>query len=71
MEAPDKIFILYHKDFSDRRIFNAFTEKENDTDIEYIRKDVLVEWMDKNIKQLNVLYGEIFIARVRDILKLM
>lgn len=71
MEAPDEIFTLYHKDFSDRRIFNAFTEKENDTDIEYIRKDALVEWMDKNIKQLNVLYGEIFIARVRDILKLM
>ena len=47
MNAPDKIFILNHKDYSDRRILNAFTEKDNDTDIEYISKDALLEWLQK------------------------
>lgn len=56
MEAPDKIFILYHKDFSDRRIFNAFTEKEDKTDIEYIRKDVLLEWLRKEYKTTSWYY---------------
>lgn len=51
MKAPDKIFILYHKDYLDRRIFNAFTEKDNETDIEYIRKDALLEWAKKEMKE--------------------
>ena len=50
MNAPDKIFILNHKDYSDRRILNAFTEKDDDTDIEYIRKDVLLEWAKTEIE---------------------
>ena len=41
--APEKIYILPHKDYSDKRIMNAFTEKENDKDIEYIRKDAFVK----------------------------
>ena len=43
--APDKIYILHHEDYSDRKILNAFIEKEEDTDIEYIRKDSLLEWL--------------------------
>lgn len=35
--APEKIYILPHKDYSDRRIINAFTEKEDSEDIEYTR----------------------------------
>lgn len=42
-EAPEKIYILNHTDYSDRRILNAFTEKENNNDIVYIRKDALIE----------------------------
>jgi len=42
MEAPEKLYILHHEDYSDRRIFNAFTEKESNTDIEYIRKDTFI-----------------------------
>ena len=41
---PDKIYILHHEDYSDRRILNAFIEKEGDTDIAYLRKDALLEW---------------------------
>lgn len=51
MKAPDKIFILHHKDYSDRRIFNAFTEKDDETDIEYIRKDAVLEWA-KEMKRI-------------------
>lgn len=40
---PDKIYILQHEDYSDRRILNAFTEKESNTDVEYTRKDAFIE----------------------------
>lgn len=50
MKAPDKIFILNHEDYSDIRILNAFTEKGDDTDIEYIRKDALLEWAKTEIE---------------------
>ena len=63
MNAPDKIFILNHKDYSDRRILNAFTEKDNETDIEYIRKDALLEWA-KEQKILMELGGHISIDDV-------
>lgn len=39
-EAPEKIYILPHKDYSDKRIMNAFTEKEGSEDIEYTRTDL-------------------------------
>ena len=42
-EAPEKIYILNHTDYSDRRILNAFTEKENNNDIEYTRTDAFIE----------------------------
>lgn len=63
MNAPDKIFILNHEDYSDRRILNAFTEKDNETDIEYIRKDALLEWA-KEQKILMELGGHISIDDV-------
>ena len=47
---PDKIYILRHEDYSDRRIFNAFTEKEFNTEIEYIRKDALIKKMQDWVK---------------------
>ena len=50
MKAPDKIFILNHEDYSDRRILNAFTEKDNETDIEYIRKDALLDKLNLALK---------------------
>ena len=42
-EAPKKIYILPHKDYSDKRIMNAFTEKEDNEDIEYVRTDAFIE----------------------------
>ena len=42
-EAPEKIYILPHKDYSDRRIMNAFTEKEGSEDIEYTRTGAFIE----------------------------
>ena len=48
---PDKIYILQHEDYSDRRIFNAFTERESNTDVEYTRTDALIkkaaEWFSE------------------------
>ncbi len=41
--APDKIYILKHSDYSDRRILNAFTEKETNNDIEYTRTDAFIK----------------------------
>ena len=41
--APEKIYIINHMDYSDRRILNAFTEKENNNDIEYTRTDSFIE----------------------------
>lgn len=52
-EAPEKLYILHHEDYSDRRIFNAFTEKESNDDIEYVRKNAFIkkacEWIKENI----------------------
>ena len=42
-EAPEKLYILNHIDYSDRRILNAFTEKENNNDIEYTRTDAFIK----------------------------
>ncbi len=54
-KAPEKIYILNHTDYSDRRILNAFTEKENNNDIEYTRTDAFIEklecWMNENFYQ--------------------
>ena len=51
-EAPEKIYILSHKDYSGKRIMNAFTEKEDNEDIEYVRKDAFIEkavnWLINN-----------------------
>ena len=58
MKAPDKIYILHHEDYSDRRILNAFTEKEEDTDIEYIRKDTLLEWTKEQASNTEKLNGK-------------
>ena len=50
-EAPDKIYLLNHTDYSDRRIFNAFTEKEDSGDIEYTRTNILIEKAKKWFEQ--------------------
>ncbi len=51
-EAPEKIYILKHSDYSDIRLLNAFTEKETNNDIEYTRTDAFiekaVEWIKYN-----------------------
>ena len=51
--APEKIYILPHKDYSDKRIMNAFTEKEDSEDIEYIRTDAFIKkacfWLELNL----------------------
>lgn len=41
--APEKVYMLKHIDYSDRRILNVFTEKENNNDIEYTRTDAFIE----------------------------
>ena len=65
--APEKIYILPHKDYSDKRIMNAFTEKENDKDIEYIRKDAFVKkacaWLENNLQ--GIVGGSIYIEDFR------
>lgn len=66
MEAPDKIFL-----YRGHPEPYWFKDKQIDSDIEYIRKDALLEWFNDNIKPLNVLFGEIFVARVKDKLKLL
>lgn len=53
MEAPEKIYILKYTDYLDRRILNAFTEKKNNNDIEYIRTDAFIkkacEWLGEHL----------------------
>jgi hypothetical protein len=53
---PDKIYILQHEDYSDRRILNAFTEKESNTDVEYIRKNAFIKKMQDWLKDRAELY---------------
>lgn len=53
-EAPEKIYILNHTDYSDRRILNAFTEKENNNDIEYTRTDAFIEKACEFINKANL-----------------
>jgi hypothetical protein len=67
MKAPDKIYVSrnFSEDDSPHGLWHL-NKSEHDVNLEYIRKDALLEWMDQNIKELNVLYGEIFIARVKD-----
>ena len=64
MEAPDKIYIQPN---AHDRWFEG--NIPNDNFVEYIRKDALIEWFNDNIKPLNVLFGEIFVSRVKDKLK--
>lgn len=60
MKVPDKIWINtdtlngYH--ISNHPLYGE----------EYIRKDALLEWFNNNIKPLNVLFGEIFVSKVKD-----
>lgn len=61
MKAPDKIFL-----YRGHPEPYWFKDKQIDSDIEYIRKDALMEWFNDNIKSLNVLFGEIFVARIKD-----
>ena len=58
---PDKIYVP-----SRFNLVDGLRVRESDTDVEYIRKDALLEWFNDNIKPLNILFGEIFIARVKD-----
>ena len=73
--VPDKIYLQqYDTDtvisLNKYNIDEEWTEvplnAEVAKDIEYIRKDALIKWFNDNIKSLNVLFGEIFIARVKD-----
>lgn len=64
MKAPDKIYI------DDLAVVNDCVTKISLEQLpnfsEYIRKDALMEWFNDNIKSLNVLFGEIFVARIKD-----
>lgn len=62
MKAPDKVFFPNDINLLTRLSIGI----KQKGDVCYIRKDALLEWMDENIKELNVLYGEIFIAHVKD-----
>ena len=61
MTAPDKIYVQPN---AHDRWFEG--NMPNDNFVEYIRKDALIEWLNDNIKPLNVLFGEIFVGRVKD-----
>lgn len=61
MTVPDKIYL--NRRHPEPYWFNV---KQLDSDVEYIRKDALIKWFNDNIKSLNVLFGEIFVARVKD-----
>jgi len=72
MKAPDKIYLsvgkgedwayaMWAQKTPEEQKFSELDEHE-----EYIRKDALIKWFNDNIKSLNVLFGEIFIARVKD-----
>ena len=66
MEAPDKIYVaesLIKTPYGNEWSPTPYISREN---TEYIRKDALIEWFNDNIKPLNVLFGEIFVARVKD-----
>ena len=69
MKAPDKIYI------DDLAVVNDCVTKISLEQLpnfsEYIRKDALMEWFNDNIKPLNVLFGEIFVARIKDKLNAM
>lgn len=47
MKAPDKIYLD-----GDIIPFNSINERLSDKDIEYIRKDTLLEWMENELKKL-------------------
>lgn len=52
-EAPKKLYVDVSDNLSDSILY-AFTEKNKDDDIEYIRKDAFVEETEEYIyKQLN------------------
>lgn len=66
MKAPDKIYVaesLIKTPYGNEWSPTPYISREN---TEYIRKDALIEWFNDNIKPLNVLFGEIFVARVKD-----
>jgi hypothetical protein len=66
MEAPDNIYVaesLIKTPYGNEWSPTPYISREN---TEYIRKDALIKWFNDNIKSLNVLFGEIFIARVKD-----
>lgn len=66
--APDKIYMTPSYEEPDNVLLASFSKSHlyGHRDIEYIRKDALIKWFNNNIKSLNVLFGEIFIARVKD-----
>ena len=45
MKAPDKIYVD-----TDLIAFHVMNERLNDVDVEYIRKDALLEWAEKQLK---------------------
>ena len=66
MKTPDKIFVSTDPFGS---MYGYYMENHPPHGEEYIRKDALLEWLDENIKELNVLFGEVFIAKVKDKIK--
>ena len=66
MKAPDKTYVAESRiktPYGNEWSPTPYISREN---TEYIRKDALIEWFNDNIKPLNVLFGEIFVARVKD-----
>ena len=42
MEAPERLWIDIHQDLSDSFLY-TFAKNDNDSDIEYVRKDAFIE----------------------------
>ena len=53
MKVPDKIYVQHAKSMSNGFVGIAWTDKNfNSEPVEYIRKDALLEWIDKlDVKQ--------------------
>lgn len=57
MEAPEKLYVDTKDNLSDSILY-GFTEKRKDDDIEYIRKDAIVEkvceWFEEHFEDIGL-----------------
>ena len=53
MKAPDKIYVKISHPISDEYTeIIGFEEREDDSDIEYVRTDAILEWVKEKLSKL-------------------